>query len=887
MNQRLLGAVALVAVAGGIYWFRCRGSDEKPAADAGAKRPSFADKLKSRPMRTRWAAPVCKPTGIVKLPDGSPAGDAIVMLQAAPLSHHVSAEPIDEPDVQTGVDGKFQLQAVAAGQWTLVAALPRHRAVTKSLTISGAGDCGGLELTLGPPGQPVTGTVTDVSGGPIRGALVVARVAASLPGSPLALATTRPDGRYEFAIDVGDYSIEVKHPQYVLFEGQIAVRGPSTFDAVLTPGGELRGIVLTRDRREPVPGARVTVRGGRASGAMGGLVREVVSGDDGKFTVTGLGSGRAFVAAVGPAHASRDPVEIALGIAETRDDVEVLVDPARRIRGVVIHEGKPSAEAIVTAYLGGGAVSDDVRMEMVGAGGEAGELAAETDADGVFELWGLAPGIYEVSAMGPHALPAPSVTADTTRGDVDALELELGHGVVIRGRVEPPQVATVSLSGMAMLEASERWASQSEVKTDAAGTFTLHGAEPGELTVYAHSSEGFVGEKVVTVGPQGADGVVIPLAKQGVTIAGRVTDTRGQPVVGVYVGAWGVVTTGDGSFKVPSAEPGQHELVVTDAEDTYEIIAPKVTTLEVPATGIADLAITVVSRDRTLRGVVIAADGKPARDAWVVAIPSNEWADGNEPPDLSSTNFDWTGRKNIALTNADGQFAIAGVKAGNYDVAAEGDRGNARGITRKVSPDHAVRVQLTTLAGLSITVTRDGKPVPRYELEVTGPEPDQRTVSSADGRITLRGLPPGEYSIRAVADDGAARATVMVQQGGTANTTLALGQLASVTGQIVNKADGKPVPGVYVYVADALPDPSPDATWLTDETGRFTVTRVPAGKSMVQVWGAAAPIEVAFTATDGQRVDVGTIQIEPAPLEPIGSPVDPGMDDLPDDLPEP
>jgi protocatechuate 3,4-dioxygenase beta subunit len=873
----LAGVLAVLAVLGGVYWFEYRDSDEVTNPTGNVREPSLADKLRDRPLRKRWAAPVCQPTGVVKLPDGAPARDATVMLQAAPLSRSLSSEPVDTPDVQTAADGTFALPATAAGAWILVAALPRHRAGVRPLTIRSAADCANLVVTLGPSGHAVTGTITDVSGGPIKSALVVARSTATPAGPPVALASTQADGRYAFIVEAGDYAITVRHPQYVGVDGQLAVIAPTTFDGVLTPGAELRGIVLTRDRREPVPGARVTIIGGRASGAMGGVSREVVTGDDGKFAVTGLGSGRAWIGAIGPNHASRDPVEIALGIAESRDDLEVLVDPARRIRGIVTHEGRPAPEAVVAAYLGGDDASGiDMRMEMLAISGSSGELSAETDADGVFELWGLAPGIYEVSASGPHSLPSPSASADVTKADVDGLALELGHGVVIRGRVEPPQVATVTLGGMMMPEASDRWLTASEVKTGEDGAFELHGAEPGETTVYAYTTGGGAsGETLVTVGATGASDVVVKLAITGVTVAGRVSDARGKPVAGVYVAGWSSVTGADGRFKAVAIQPGQYSLTVSDSEDSLVVLAPKLPedTVTVPEGGIADLAITVEARDRTMHGIVIGADGKPAADTWVVAVPAMV-GDELDPdlPDLSKLAFDWTGRNKVALTDADGRFSIAGLKAGAYNVAAEGNKGSARGVTRQVTPDRPVRVQLTALGGLTVTAMRAGAPVPRYELEINGPEPDQRTVSSADGRVTLTGIPPGEYTIRAVTAEGAGKATITLGQGVTATATVTIGAWATVSGRIVDKTTGKPLANISAFVHDALLDDNAaggdlDAPgWITDADGRFTIARVPPGSGEVLIFtGTGEGEKVPFTAGEGARVDVGTVRVEPPP----------------------
>lgn len=873
-------AVAFAVAVAGVGLWQCRDRDQTTVSDGGTtSRSSLADQLRARPKRVRWSTPLCTPTGTVTLPDGAPAAGAVVALQAEPLSRQVATVPIDEPDTVTGPDGKFQLPAVAAGTWRLVAASVRYRAASRDVVLSDAADCKQLDIKLGPAGQPVTGHVFDVSGGPIKGALVIGRATVG-PPTTTALATTNEDGRYELAVAPGDYTMAVRHPQYVGIERGLAVRGATTFDAVLTPGGEVRGVVLTRDKREPVAGARVTIRGGRASGAMGGLVREVVSDDDGRFVVPGLGSGRAWVAAVGPNHASREPLELALGIAESRAEIEVLVDPARRIRGIVARDGKPVSDALVFAILDSGSPEADQRMAVL-ADAEAGMLSIAVDNDGVFELWGLAPAKYQLTANAPQTVGSEAVMVDVTARDADGVELTLGRGAVIRGRVEPPQVAHVSLTEVSSLEASERWVAQSEVITDATGQFELRGAETGEVTVYARTDDGLIGESLVEVPERGVDGVVVKLASQGVVVAGRVVDTNGRPVAGASISDWGVVSSSDGTFRAASVMPGTYELSVAVDEDSLSIISPKVTdsTIEVPATGISDLAITVEPSDRTMRGVVVTADGKPAADAWVVAVAAGSLTgeDIEEPaegggPDLSSTTFDWTGRKHIALTDAQGRFAIGGLRATSYDVAAEGERGNARGVAANVTADKPVRVQLTTLASLTVMVTANGQPSTHFQLEVSGPEPDYRTVLSADGVLTMRGKPPGEYEVRASVDDASGVGKVTLPQGASASVTVALEPFATLVGRCVDAASGKPAAGVFVYAEGAFPDPA--TVSITDSEGRFEIRRVPAGTGELQLWsdGPDGRVTIPYSARPGQRVDVGTHRVKPPELPPDAPP---------------
>ncbi len=875
-------AIATIAVlVGVIYWWQRGGqTPDASATPTGASSPT-ADQLRKTPLRTRWAPPICQPSGVVHLADGSPAVNATVVLQEAPLSQQLAIEPVDAPDTQTDASGRFTLPPTAAGAWLVIAALPHERAGVRAVRIGSATDCTNLDVTLGAAGIAVTGVITDVSGGPVKGALVVVRPAAAPTGQPLALAASHEDGRYELAVSAGDYAITVRHPEYVGVDGQLSVKRATSFDAVLTPGASIRGVVMTRDPRTPVAGAKVTIHGGRASGAMGGLVREVVSDEHGHFVFTGLGSGRMQISAVGPESASRDAVEIALGIAESRDDIEVVVDPARRIRGVVTRATKPVAGALVFGFLSGdsSASGADERIGVFQEGGFTGEITAETDAAGVFELWGLAPGGYELSATAPQSVSSESVHADTSRADVDNVTLELGAGVVVRGRVEPPQIAQVSVGGgVGAFETSGRWISASDVTTTADGRFEISGVEPGETTVSATAEGGLSGETKLTVGATGATDVVVALSPQGVTITGRVTDTNGKPVAGVNVGGWNAVTGTDGTFRAHSVDPGQVLVTVTDNEEQLEVKTPD-NTITVPAEGISDLAVVVEARDRTLRGVVIGANGKPAADAWVVAVTSYEAVDGEPdvPPDLSSGAFDWTGRNKVALTDADGRFAITGLAAGIYDVAAEGDKGASRGVTHKVKLDRAVRVQLTALAGLTITAVRGGAPLARYHLEVMGPEPDELAVTAINGQTTLRNLPPGEYSLLATTNEGAGKATVTLAQGMSATATITVGTWATVAGQIVDSATGKPLSGVTALVDNALlsPDTGDTPPWISDVNGRFRIDRVPAGPGEVVVYtGLGDGVHVPFTAADDGRVDVGIVRVEPAPPAPPDLPED-------------
>src|SRR5262249_17402729 len=147
----------------------------------------------------------------------------------------------------------------------------------------------GVDLALASGGTRVSGTVSDVGGGAVIGAHVTFSIEQEMPwGAPKLLALTGNDGKYEIYLAPADYSASVTHDDYIHAYRSIEVQtAPLTVDFVLSPGGSIRGTVVTRDGK-PLPGATVMASGSRGRSGGGGFER---ADDKGEFTMRGLGSG--------------------------------------------------------------------------------------------------------------------------------------------------------------------------------------------------------------------------------------------------------------------------------------------------------------------------------------------------------------------------------------------------------------------------------------------------------------------------------------------------------------------------------------------------------------------------------------------------------------------
>ena len=403
---------------------------EQRKAIAKKKRLARADGIDTDPVRV---------TGRVTSADGAPVRGALVLLTAK--SFEMTAAP---PHARTDAGGGFALEGIEPGRYTLSATargfLP---ALDTTVRVVAGQDNGGHNLTLTAGGHAVRGVVSDVGGGPVGGALVsITRLddgnVIRLDRTPAGVMTD-DEGRFATTLPDGTYMAAASHPEYVQLEDMFEVDGgPRAVDFALTPAATVEGVVLARDTGEAVAGAIVVAHGDEMQAAGGFSVQgfgkhRVVADDEGRFRLRGLGSGVFELQAAASGHASRNPTQVALSIAESRSGVEIYVDPAHAIRGFVVPRGDEEDGALEGVWVG--ALSFRPPGLFV--------ARAPTEADGYFEIPGVEPGSYMVAALGEEALPNFTGTGvDVEDGDVEDVLVVMDRGVTIRGRVEPPTAAT-------------------------------------------------------------------------------------------------------------------------------------------------------------------------------------------------------------------------------------------------------------------------------------------------------------------------------------------------------------------------------------------------------------------------------------------------------------
>lgn len=439
-----------------------------------------------------------------------------------------------------------------------------------------------------------------------------------------------------------------------------------------------------------------------------------------------------------------------------------------------------------------------------------------------------------------HVRPDVTAPAEDTGG---ALEAEPERTGMLEGRVVDAKGVAVPDAMVFLLNVEPRSSAQSTMepptaRTDAQGCFRFESLTAGSWLAMASGPVGKAGHG------GGANSGIIHLqgdevrttelvlggfdSVSGVQVAGVVTDRQGRPLadaevtITVSTGApgrsssspassRGASTDPRGRFKIPELPPGPATLVATHAEyrDTVREFAIGPEPIEVSLALEPGLEIA---------GSIRSSSGEAIPLAWIAAIPGDLFAGR------------WPGSSGMVEAQADrnGDYRLKGLNAGVYEltVSAEG--------YAKSDVDETVRLDERSAAGVDIVLLPEARvtvcvtAVSRAGIQVHAVQGNafREAQSTEAGEYRIGNLPPGDWIVSAVDDDGeTVQQAVALSPGDDAAVELHFEPGVLLTGQIT--VAGRTANGGTLAL-NRLGDTQP--RWSNmDRKGRFEVVGLQPG----------------------------------------------------------
>lgn len=801
----LAGIVAAILLLGGVAWW---------LADRGAKVDTVTADAPAAPTDTRTRGGAARRAADVEADGFGPRGrlasiaGRVGAIWGTPVAGaevcawpEVTEHGAPTPTCTTSAPtGSYRIAGIMPSRYRVTASArgfsPGEAAATSahgtsSLALRAGEDKQSVDIALVPGGIELRGVVNDVFGGVVDGARITvtqysvfSRIDGpnSGPGTPVH-ATTSADGTFLAWVDPGELDVAARAEGYGHAVTRVRAPGP-TVTLSLLPESTLSGIVVDRETRAPIAGARVVLRAWSETAMHEETA--AFTGDDGRFEIRGLVPGRYRPAAYADGLHGESARSHVLELGDSVQDVTVEMVAAATLRAevVVAPDGAPCPSGSVMLW--------EPRAEIF--------RTAAIAPDGVVWFPALTPGEYGlVVGCDDHdssKVPTGVVVADAGTEATWTVE----RGKAIRGHVLDPNGRP--LAGQVMANAASagpdgapRWAS---IADD--GSYELSGLGPGDYTMTV-ASDGPQLEARATIVDR--DVVVDFDAPATVRLAGKVV--RGAaPAAGVAV----LVTPGelwltestlaadDGTFAFAALEPGRYRVRGKDdlgAESTEQVVV--LTADRAPA------ALEIAMPEpRSIRGVVVDEDGGPLRDALVSArATATMTTAASRRTELRAAK---AGGPGTTLSDGHGEFVLTGVAAGEtYTVVAQRRGGGSATKEGVQAGDHA-RLQLAATATVKGTVRAPSGPSALWvELYADGSLVHRESFVGS-GAFEFDDVDPGEYELRAIAREGRGKVRVVARSGTSTTVDLELVGNRTVRGRFVDLEDGTPLPGLWALFSE-------------------------------------------------------------------------------------
>lgn len=846
MTKKLPLLLGLAALAIAVLVWQCRGGDDtaRPSPNSGSNaNVATATPTKARPRPDPQTLPKASIAGTVSA-DATKQPIPGIRVCAAGWSKTLAHELLREPTcTTTAADGTYTIEPLLPARYTITASGKTWRPAVhevggdrkrRELSLTAGEHKTGVDMTLRSGGAEVTGTVADVSGGPIA----KARVWAGTFGEPMVFGETDDAGAFTLWVDKDDVQIHAAADGYT--DEEESVEAPGKVEILLTPESSIAGIVIDAATSQPVEGAHVQV--GEWSGST-----VVFSDAAGKFRARRLSPGRHVVIARTEHGYGRTEGSTLAGLGQEVDGVIVKLFPAVRVEAkIIISTTKQVCVEGADAYL-----RDTVRNRWA---------KLNRDPDGTLWADGMLPGNYtpEIECEGymPRDKYAPIAIADK---DLTGLVWEVDPGATVRGVVrtksgEPVEDANVwarTVGGAP--RARGGWGG---AESDRTGKYEMAGMRPGSYRIEASSDKGLSPKDGFRV--EVAAGATIEqdlILEDGGTIKGIVVDSTGAPVGGIDVHArltagggrgWGDKKSGDdGTFTLEGLRPGDYRVTAQRGWSTT-LRKPGTTDdakqgekVSVRANQAATVRLVVEALSGVIKGTVVDGAGAPVSDAFVSAARESDAA-GAKNSSVGDTRWSWDEKP--VLTSTEGAFTITKLPPGTYTIRAY-RRGGGEAVAEHVAIGGTAKLQIKPTGSLEGVARRGGTTLEDVELSIQDKATGfwrNETFYMTGGRFIVRDLPKGSFQVT-VESAGAQKMVEVALAEGEAKTGVAveLEALRTLTGKVIEHGSGKPVAGIRMY---AVPVTGGGYSWsssddegnITDETGAFKIENAPTGKIMVR-----------------------------------------------------
>jgi large repetitive protein len=666
--------------------------------------------------------------------------------------------PGRQPKKQTGPDGRFEFRGLASGDYSLVATkrgYARERIDPVKVAEGRASEP--IEMLL-KPGAAISGLVKDRAGNGMPGYRLAARASSGGPGpmGPLGGTMTEeptgPDGSFVIeGLKAGEtYELQLlgetglgprKSGVTAPAEGvEITVSGKGRIQGVVTDGeGHAVSdfeVAYTPSSRGGGGGMRFSFRIGPGARAPGQMV--AVHADDGAFVIEDVPAGTWDVEVSATGYQRGRTAGIAVEEGGTAEGVEVKLAKGPGLAGRVLDArgSRPVSDATVRADLSTG--RPRFRMGPDGAG----DNETMTDADGRFEMLGLAPGTYTLTASHP-SFSEKSETIELKDGPA-SIEIRLGQGGTVSGTVlsagRPVVGAAVSL-GAAGEGLRGPFGDEQQAVSDDGGRFRFERLNPGRYAATASLRGQSSSPVEVALPTADASQEVSLLLAEGATIRGRVSGLAEAARAGVSVTANGpesyfasTRTGAEGTFELTGAPRGTLNLnartgdFMTGSRTASSHVTIGEGQTEVAAEIVFEAGFRVDGR--------VTRGGRPVTDANVSAFPERGGPSASDRTDES------------------GVYGLEGLAEGTYNISAFPMSGGEAPIHRRVPITGDTTVDLEApvarLAG-TVVEAESSRPLSEASVGVEDPEPGfgrrMMTVTDSSGRFQLDGLDPKAYRL--------------------------------------------------------------------------------------------------------------------------------------------